>query len=263
MPKASPKTLSKSPSIQVDVVSDSPAIARQDPIAARWASARQHLERAALALKINCALQIMAGFELVELHKVYLVRPGRPKGDKSFHGERISWAAAVHKELGVSEATAWRWMEMAKAARPRLAKLDCDLSRLLSRPPSDLTAAERELLTKAVHKLADGQTQLDLMLEWGLTKQERRTGRGGRLGSGGAGEPPSPQDQVEADATEARRWWAQEALLLANHLVEHRTWRHLPDTPTGEGGLSLEELEALLRTALEDIASVRKGRAAA
>ena len=164
-----------------------------------WTKARRYVELTSLHLAASCAAQVMTGFELLTLHKFYGVRQGKRHdlGANFFHDER-SWAAAVKAELGVSETTAWRWMEMAKVARKRLEKDGTDLAALLAQPPSALTEGEREALKRAVHKITDGQTQSELMLEWGITKKPQGSGATGGARQSSAddadGEPAAPDD---------------------------------------------------------------------
>jgi hypothetical protein len=141
-------------------------LATVDPVAGQWARARSYVEAATLFQRASLAAQIMAGMELLELHKGY-AGAGRRKFS---HDVKISWEDAVKQELGISYQTAYRWMGMAKAARPRLTKGDIDLGRLLEKHPAALTPAERELLKKAVHKISDGQTQMEFLLSCGVSK---------------------------------------------------------------------------------------------
>lgn len=143
--------------------------AAQTPSVA-WSKAKRYVELTSLHLAASCAAQVLAGIELLALKAHYPETRGR----KSFHDGRNfdarTWEQAVKAELGVAQNTAWRWMEMGKVAKKRLAKDHTDLAALLDQPPSALTEAERDALKRAVHKITDGQTQTELMLEWGITK---------------------------------------------------------------------------------------------
>jgi len=72
-------------------------------------------------------------------------------------------------------------MDMAKAARKRLAKDNTDLAALLDQPPAAMTEIERETLKRAVHKITDGATQSEFMFELGITRGKVRP-KGGNLG---------------------------------------------------------------------------------
>ena len=107
----------------------------------------------------------MAGLGLLELHKGYQ-RGGDRKSNT--HDASLIWPEVVKRELGISHDTARRWMDMARAARPRLTKGDIDLGRILEKHPGALTPAEQELLKTAVHKISDGKTQMEFLLECGV-----------------------------------------------------------------------------------------------
>ncbi|WP_221029927.1 hypothetical protein [Actomonas aquatica] len=200
MPKPILKSASRQPALEVEVVSDSPAIttAKSEP----WQRVRHYVDLAGLHLAASTGSQVMAGMELLQLHQSYKGR-GRRNDLNVFHDER-SWGAAVKEEIGVSEATAWRWMEMGKQARKRLAKDSTDLAALIDTPPSALTTDERDALKRAVHKITDGATQTELMLEWGITKAPQGSAaKGGALGKGHKA-PDSQPSPAEAAAEVAR-----------------------------------------------------------
>ncbi|MDR2673885.1 MAG: hypothetical protein LBC18_03210 [Opitutaceae bacterium] len=177
---------------QLPVVARSPAppaAPAAGPDAGRdpWAAVRRYVEAATLFQRASLAAQIMAGLGLLELHKQYNPKGGRPK--KLPHDVGVfsePWPEAVKRHLGVSDQTAYRWMEMAKAARPRLTKGDIDLGRILEKHPSALTPAEQELLKTAVHKISDGHTQMEFLLSCGITKTPQGGGAkgGAREGAG-------------------------------------------------------------------------------
>ena len=138
----------------------------QDP----WAKARRFYESASLFQRASLAAQIMCGFELIALHKAYDVKAGRKDKNQLPQAVVIKWPEAVKEYLGCSDQTAYRFMDMARTAKPRLAKGDLDLGALLEKHPGALTPAEQELLKKAVHKISDGRTQMEFLLECGSVK---------------------------------------------------------------------------------------------
>lgn len=158
------------------VIEIDPAVPVLDP----WAKAKRYVESATLFQRASLAAQIMAGVELAELRKTFPETRGRPaKGNKP-HDAVISWAEAVDQKLGVSPDTAARWVEMAHAAKKRLSSGDLTLGAILEKHPGTLTSAEQELLKTAVHKISDGRTQLEFLLECGVTKAPQGSGaRGG------------------------------------------------------------------------------------
>jgi hypothetical protein len=144
--------------------------------AAQWAAVRRYVEGARLFQRASLAAQIMAGMGLLDLRKDYGEKRGGDR--KSFaaknqkpHGavfDFSDWPAVVKRELGISDDTARRWMEMATEARKRLNKGDMELGRILEKHPGALTPAEQELLKTAVHKISDGKTQMEFLLECGV-----------------------------------------------------------------------------------------------
>jgi|GEM_PF-3428420 len=137
----------------------------------QWQRAKRYVESATLFQRASLAAQIMAGVELTALHKAWGVGRGGNRRSKPHSVALIpSWAEAVKTQLGISDQTAGRWMEMAAAAKKRLSKGDLDLGALLEKHPGALTPAEQELLKQAVHRISDGRTQLEFLLECGGVK---------------------------------------------------------------------------------------------
>ena len=158
------KALAKTSPTTIDI---EPAAAAPDP----WAKARLFVEHATLFQRASLAAQIMAGFELLALHKSLGMRQGK-RSDRNFPHSAGSWEKAVKTELGISADTASRWMGMAKEAKPRLSKGDLDLGAILEKHPGALTPAEQELLKKAVHKISDGRTQMEFLIDCGAIPGE-------------------------------------------------------------------------------------------
>ena len=103
-----------------------------DPLAEGWAKARRYAEAATLFQRASLAAQIMAGFVLCDLNKVYNRQGKRSDLGTSSHDEtKLSWDDALEKYVSISRPTAYRWMEMARAAKPRLNKGDIDLGAIL------------------------------------------------------------------------------------------------------------------------------------
>lgn len=236
----------------LEVVSNVPAVQAPDALAQRWDAARRYVEAASLFQKASLAAQVMAGFELTALHKAYDMRPG--KRSDLYHDDRGSWKEAISKHLGVSEMTAWRWMEMAKAAKPRLAKGDLQLGEILGKHPAALTAVEQELLTKAVHKITDGRTQLEFMLELGVAKTPQGAGaKGGNTrGKDVAGEadPAAPiMSETEAQL-QLRKQEAEYFRDLLISMLEKRPWNALDEMGRKELHGLLTDTSALVKATL-------------
>lgn len=192
---------------------------------AYWSRLVGRLEHARLAA------QVMCGFSLLELHKQYRVRAGRPaKGklpkslvisserDGSLGGTDVnpnaSWPDLVRQHAGISDETARNYMAMAEACRPRLKKLQSGprLRELLLLPPSSWSDDDMTLVSAAVRKLSDGRTQLDFMSELGLIK----TGPNPTGGARPQGQPKSQLEQLEQTVIQVREEWlhAERHLLL-------------------------------------------------
>lgn len=210
---------SQAPAV-IDIEGASPA-----PLDA-WNKVRRYAEHAALFQRASLACQIMAGFELIALRDSSKAKAGRRpagnvSGSRTHSGE--GFQAEVEKLGGISRSTAYEWMEMAKAAKPRLARGDFDLAAVLEKSPASLTPAEQELLKKAVHKISDGRTQLHFMLECGVTKAPQGSAaKGGNTraaGDGAAAEGGEGTDAATAE-TAPVDGWEPRAKSLNNLLVE-------------------------------------------
>lgn len=238
----------------LEVVSNVPAVQVPDALAQRWDAARRYVDAASLFQKASLAAQVMAGFELTALHKAYGIKHGGDRRGSSFHDERLIWKEALSKHLGVSETTAWRWMEMAKAAKPRLGKGDLQLGEILAKNPSALTPAEQELLTKAVKKITDGRTQLEFMLELGVAKTPQGAGaKGGNTrGKDVAGEqdPAAPILSETEAQLQLRKQEAEYLRDLLISMLEKRPWNALDEMGRKELHGLLTDASALVKATL-------------
>lgn len=159
----------------------------------RWVDAAEKFGRCAVAC------QVMAGFELLEVKKTlgFIQGGRRSKGQNRNDCGFASWEEYVRSEIGLSDRTAFNWMRMAESAKPRLKKLagiGSLIRDILTKPVSELSPTESQLLTDAVHKLTDGRTQLDFLVELGLAKSPQGSAaKGGNLGQGET-ETPSDED---------------------------------------------------------------------
>lgn len=164
----------KAPTATVELVTDhAPALSAEKQIEAHWHRAAQWTQAVKLYEISRLAAQVMAGFELLAVHEHYEKKQGRRTDRTSFQGETKFWEDVVDECLGISRATAWRWMEMAKAARPRLKKLGAgfgEIVELMLTNPTAVQPDQLETVKGAVAKLTDGYTQLEFMEELGLVK---------------------------------------------------------------------------------------------
>jgi len=153
-------------------------------ITGTWDGARQWLNAAGLMEQSKLFCQVMAGFELISLHKNVThggdhrssSQNGNLKNaneiDVSQNGKGLTWDEILEKETNLSTSTAYRFMDMAKAAAPRLKKIvalrDFDP---MSKPMNLLTAPQKNALATGVKKLTDGKTQKDFAEQLGLWKK--------------------------------------------------------------------------------------------
>jgi hypothetical protein len=198
---------------------------------------RRYVDAAEKLIRGSLAMQVMAGFELSELHKrspfshggkrrsssqrANLIGVGTENpalGDSSSHVANLidptfaghsNWADYVQQTFGVSYDTARRWMAMADAARSRLKRLDgwsALVKDLLDRPITALSEREMEVLNKGVQKLTDGRSQMDFLVELGLAKKPGNPSLGGNTGG-----RPASSGVIEGEALikAATEDWAQ------------------------------------------------------
>lgn len=187
---------------------------------ASWDNVRQFVDAAKKFARCQLACQVMAGFQLNELHKRHFVLSGRRLSSRivreESHNQQIgnalakpeSWSSIVQAEAGISEDTASRWMKMAEAVRPRLKKLGSpDLREIIELPVSQITPEQNEILEKAVHKVTDGYTQIDF-LEWlGIAKKPQGSGAIG--GYKGRRPEPTIEEQIALARQAALDDWAK------------------------------------------------------
>lgn len=133
-----------------------------------WAGVKYWAETAAKFHRAALAAQVMAGFDLLALHKDYRIFNGKRADIKG----AASWDSLCEDHAGITHQRASEWMRMATAVRPRLAKLDGHdrLRALLELHPSQWSTDDTSLITTAVRKLTDGYTQVEFMRELGLAK---------------------------------------------------------------------------------------------
>ena len=225
-------------------------------------SARQFLEAAHLHTAAAAAFMVLLGVELKRLRVQFRPRRG---GDRrlqyqSFNAETlISWEDRIQSELGISKTTAWRFEAMAEAAKKRIAELNAD--ELLTTPICQLTEPRRAAILQAVHKVTDGQTAQQLMLDWGIAKKPQGSGC---VGGNKNGRPSNLSAEEIALQTAQIAWLPVYKQLFALRNSAQQTLLHLPvdtDSPADEAALLflLDEME--LHTALikEVIAIKRLG----
>lgn len=252
-------TITTATATDLEVVSDSPALPIEQALEAHWSRAERWLTAIKQLEVSRLAAQVMAGFELIHLHEHYRIKPGK-RTDLMNLPHRVggSWEELVKERLSISDQTAWRWMEMAKAARPRLKKLGGEnvgaLIELMLTNPAAVPAEQIEEVQAAVSKLTDGRSQVEFMAELGLVKAPQGSAaKGGRL-------EPKHAPVAELNPAEQEALTKQIAHDNYHRLVAHldtelcqlHTWRYLPRTtmPAGEESVTLPMLLGVLKTAV-------------
>lgn len=204
-------------------------------IEASWDAVKRYSDAAAKLSRATTALQVMAGFELMEIKARYH-QPGRRTDlaatsthrasrlngsvdSEPLKGQQerpIGFQEACQLYVGISHDTARRWISMAEAVKPRLKKLPGLghlIAQILERPIAELSADDSRLLEQAVHKVADGRTQTDFLIELGIVKNPGNPNPGG--GPGGSKPRGLPDDETILKAAR-EDWVATYRLLFRN-----------------------------------------------
>ena len=178
-------------------------------IAGTWDRCRQWLDAAKMFERGKLFSQVMVGFELMALHKANGTNPGRRTDlcdtTSSQVGKRLDWTELLQQEVALSQSTAYRYMEMAKLAAPRLKKLP-ELKGLdiLGIPLDTLPEPVKEALEKGVRKLTDGKSQTDFFAE--LYKQGGK-GTGREPGCDNTKKKLTLSEEVEIRKAKALQDW--------------------------------------------------------
>jgi len=180
-----------------------------------------YTEAMALCCAQGVAMQVLAGFELLNLSRLLGERRGRP--NKSAESALISKTTLDDllrdgKRLRVSRRTAYIWMKMAKNAHKVIPELQAmKIEKLL---PFDLPPEKQKLLLESMSGRVNGMTQLEFWQEAGLVKKPKPTG---------GYHPRKPKDlQEDSDAQEALDIWKPYIDQLEIWGLEEKTWAHLP-----------------------------------
>jgi hypothetical protein len=143
---------------------------------------------------MSVCFQVLAGMEMIDLKGELGFVQGGKRGQKPHDAVFASWGEYVAAELGISDDTARRWMDMGKAIKPRLKKLGGELERLpLALPQSEWKPEQHSLLEEAVKKMTDGETMASFMMELGLAKKPAGSS-GGKREKDGAKTPDDPAE---------------------------------------------------------------------
>jgi hypothetical protein len=144
-----------------------------------WSRARQILEGIRTCLRLSLAGQILLGQELLTI-KMELNFLGRGGDRAKPHSEGLkslnrTWEQWCKSELGISDQTADRKIEIYQAAKLRVKKLGGDkkLLGLLETHPAKIGEEDHKLLSGMVDKLVWGETQKSLLEELHLVKASK------------------------------------------------------------------------------------------
>lgn len=201
--------------------------------------------------------QSMFGMVLAELKRKLGFVQGGARDQKPHAAVFASWGEFLKKTYDLSDDTARRYMDMGEGVRGRLNKVGGDLKAILSKPLATLTPAEYDTLKKATHKITDGRTQAQLLLDFGIAKQPTNKGKGTQESAAkGQATKDAKKDGPLVDSQEqaAIDVWTP---ILRDLLREVETpmWPHLPAT----GDVSLETLHGALIDLGKAVAAAKKG----
>lgn len=168
-----------------------PAVAGTVDSLRNWLAAAKKFETGKLFA------QVMAGLELKALWKAADLKRGRPEKELSQLGT-ITDRDQIIAQVGLSKTQAYRLMEMAEAALPRLRKAP-ELAGLdiLATPIGNLEAGAASALEGAVRKLTEGRSQQDFFAEMGLYKKPSKGPGGAREPGEGASEEVTKELAIE------------------------------------------------------------------
>jgi hypothetical protein len=144
----------------------------QEKLNEKWAEVRQWVNDSAKFQHASLCCQVMAGFSLGELREHYGITQGK-RTDINFPHDAGSWPELVKQHAGISDDTARRWIDMARGVKALWKKLPAreKLKALMSVPPSQWTDDDSKLIADATHKITDGRTQLEFMMDLGCCKK--------------------------------------------------------------------------------------------
>jgi hypothetical protein len=198
---------------------------RQSPvhITPTWDAARSWLEGAKRMEQGKLFCQVMFGFTLQALHKEHGIKHGGERGASSHDGNLVGdkWEDIVSKETGLGLSTAYRYVDMAKAALPRLRKLPA-LKNFdpATQPICALSSGQHHALEVAVKKITNGQTQKEFGESLGLWKKIQGSGAKGRKPGEGGRKKLSLGEQAELLLLQATEDWKSIDLKLGVYGVK-------------------------------------------
>lgn len=238
-----------------------------------WDGARQWLTAATRCEQLKLYCQVMLGFELQTLRKAHNITPGGDRKSNSHGGNLIpsnkpatsdssdkseSWEEILHRETGLSQSTAYRFMDMATAAAPRLKKIPALRSfDPTAKPIAQLPPPEKAALEKAVHKLTDNLTQKQFGEQMGLWKKPQGSGATGRKPGDGGSKKLSLAEQAELFKLQATEDWSGKSGLALALAAYNSKFTCLTDTDVLAQVATLEQALNARRAWLKQPANSR------
>lgn len=227
-----------------------------------WDRARFLLSRIKTAIRLSIAGQILLGMELLTI-KTELGFVGRG-GDRKSKGQLVplkgmihTWGNWCNAELGISDKTADRKIELFEAAKARVRKLGGNdkLAGLLETHPAKLTGEDEKILGDMVNKLVDGESQRTLLEELKIAKLHDTSGLGGPNPKPKA-DPQLPAEQLAFAFFSKVPDTVEKTLKGVGNLMTSPDYKPfltlLPLTATtSPDDVSLESLKDTLETALK------------
>ena len=144
----------------------------QERLNEKWAEVRQWVNDSAKFQHASLCCQVMAGFILDELREHYGITQGK-RTDLNFPNDSGSWPELCKTYIGKTDDTARKWIDMSRGVKSLWKKLPAreKLKALMSVPPSKWTEDDSKLIADATHKITDGRTQLEFMMDLGCCKK--------------------------------------------------------------------------------------------
>ena len=178
-----------------------------------WANVAARFQQASLAA------QVMAGFALAELRKNFSRGGDRTPGANPHDAGLLTFEETCKQHAGISDDTARRWIAMADGIKARWKKLapQARLKQLMSVPVNEWTEDDSKLIAESLHKVTDGQSQLDFMRELGLAKMPQGSGARGGIGSVGGQQKLTMSEEVALRRELAQRDWYAANTILRNY----------------------------------------------
>lgn len=146
-----------------------------DPLSTQFFQAKTYLNGLKAMGQGAAVLAVLLGTELARLHKLYGVKAGRPKNN-SHNVVGIKWEQLVKQELGISDESARRYMDLAEGAKKRLPEFAPIAEELLTTPLASLPETRRAELAEKTRNILPSESAQELAIEWGLSRRAKPRG---------------------------------------------------------------------------------------